>query len=184
MPTVLNGFVIASLLISKTELGQIKPPIVPVEICIGQKPINTIVSVSLPLDATIWLRAGGSKSGQMKDFNSRKKVLTINETSIQLTEISTIKFSNTALVYTSDGVKKIRGEDEKGKPRLWPNIPLNAFQFQNSNLGQAQINLAGIMDSNRLRNIQSVIQKSIYVVNEIQFESTEKMTITVTRIDR
>ncbi|NJK52753.1 MAG: hypothetical protein HC936_07870 [Leptolyngbyaceae cyanobacterium SU_3_3] len=94
-------------------------------------------------------------------------------------------FDRKALAYRSDGKLIIRGEDTaQAKQSTWQNIALNAFQIKDAKLGQAQVNLKGILPSLQVRDIQSIAKDSVYVVDEIQFQPAGKLTIKVTPSDR
>ena len=155
-----------------------------VEVAQKQKAVNTIVPISLPVSATVWLKAGGSTTGQVKGFDSKKQILTLGGEPIQLAKISKVTFDRKALAYRSDGKRIIRGEDTaKAKQSSWQDLALSAFQLIDPKLGQAQVNLDGVIKPTKLKGIQSVAENSVYVVDEIQFQSAGKMTIKVTPAD-
>jgi hypothetical protein len=96
-----------------------------------------------------------------------------------------VVFPRDALAYRSDGSLIIRGEDNaRAEPRTWSNVPVSAFQLKDPKLGQAQVNLKGVLKPLELKGIQSVAVRSVYVMNELQFQSAEKITIKVTPSDR
>ena len=186
MRTVIYGLAITTFLISVAGSGQAQPLATKsYEVAVAQKS-SPIISVVLPISATVWLNAGGgSTSGQMTGFDGNKKVMTLGSESMQLTKISKVTFDRKALTYSSDGTILIRGEDKaKATQKSWPNISASALQLKDSKLGQAQVNLDGVINPIDLRGIQSVAVKSVYVVDEIQFQSGGKMTIKVTAADR
>jgi hypothetical protein len=150
----------------------------------AQETANTIIPVSLPVNATVLLKAGGATTGQVKGFDAKQQSLTLGEESIQLARIGKVLFDNKALAYRSDGKIVIRGEDlAKPEKSTWQNVSLSAFQLKDPKLGQAQVNLAGIIKPLELKSIRSVAVKSVYVVDEMQFQSTGKLTIKVTTAD-
>jgi hypothetical protein len=191
LSTDLNEFAVSSLWTSKL-IAQVIPAN---ELEKGQSPItstpktkeiaNTIIPVSLPTNAKVWLKAGGVTTGQVKGFDANQQSLTLGEESIQFSQIEKVIFDDKALAYRSDGKIVIRGEDKaKAEQSTWQNVVLSAFQLKDLKLGQAQVNLAGIIKPLELRSIRSVAVNSVYVVDEIQFQPTGTMTILVTPADR
>ena len=149
------------------------------------KPINALVSVSLPVRATVWLRAGGSTIGQVMGFDAKQQVLTLGGSTIQLAKVDKVSFDRGSLTYDAIRGIWIRGEDiAKPKQSVWQNLALSAFQVEDPKLGKAKVNLERVMKPIEVRGIQSVAVKSVYVVDEIQFQSAGKMTIKVTPRDR
>jgi hypothetical protein len=120
----------------------------------------------------------------VKGFDVKQQSLTLGEESIQLAKIGKVIFDDKALAYRSDGKIVIRGDDTAtAKQSTWQNILLSAFQLKDPKSGQAQVNLAGIIQPLELRSIRSIAVKSVYVVDEMQFQPTGKMTIKVTPAD-
>jgi len=186
MQTVFYGLAIAALAIPGTGFRQAPLSIAPpFELAQAPKTVNTKVSVALPVSAKVWLKAGGTTTGQVNGFDAKQQVLTLGGEAIQLAKISKVAFDRKALAYRSDGTLVIRGEDTaKAKQSTWQNLALSAFQVKSPKLGQAEINLDGVMKPIEVKGIQSVAVKSIYVIDEIQFQPAGKMTIKVTPSDR
>jgi hypothetical protein len=169
--------------IPKTELKKEQSPVKPTpQISKVQETDNTTIPVALPVNAKVQLKTGITLGkAKVTGFDAKQQTLTLEEESIPLTKIEKVIFDDKALAYRSDGKIVIRGEDTaKGKPSTW-SVLLSAFKLNDSKLGQAQVNLIGVPD---LKGIRSVAKNSVYVVNEIQFQPTGKMTITVTPADR
>lgn len=151
--------------------------------------VNTTIPLALPITADVVLKDGNSMTGKLTEFDSNKQTVEISRNQdsrlVQISQIQQIKFRREALFYTSDGQRVIRGDDKaKDVTSSWKNIPLNAFQLQEPNLGQASVDLTSVMSGTQLRGIRAVAKKSLYVTEEIQFEPTSKMTIKVTPIDQ
>jgi hypothetical protein len=183
MRTIVYGLAIAAL----SQPLPFLSPTVPSSLQLAQasKSISPIVPVALPIRATVWLKAGGSTIGQVMGFDAKQQVLTLGTSPIQLTKIGKVAFDRKALAYHSDGTLVIRGDDTaKAKQSTWQNLALSALQVKDSKLGQAQVNLDGVMKPIDIRGFQSVAVKSVYVVDEIQFQPAGKMTIKVTPSDR
>lgn len=161
----------------------------PVRVAQAQKAENATIPVSLPTTATIHLKDGRSMTAQLTAFSSGQKTLQVSRSgasrAISLAQVQKVIFPRNALAYRSDGSLIIRGEDPaQAKPRTWSNVPLNAFQLKDPKLGQAQVNLAGVLRPLELKGIRAVAVKSVYVVDEIQFPSAGKMVLKVTPSDR
>jgi hypothetical protein len=194
LSTDLNEFAVSSLrtgelivqMIPGTGLSKERPSVIPTsEISEIQETANATITVALPINATVSLKAGGVTTGQVKGFDAEQQSLTLGEESIQFSQIGKVIFDDKALAYRSDGKIVIRGEDTaKAEQSIWQNVLLSAFQLKDPKLGQAQINLAGILQLLELKSIRSVAKNSVYLVDEIQFQPTGTMTILVTPVDR
>jgi hypothetical protein len=172
--------------IPKTELKKEQSPVIPTsQISKVQETDNTTIPVVLPSNAKVQLKTGSTlEKAKVRGFNAKQQTLTLGEKPIPLAQIEKVTFDDKALAYQSDGKIVIRGEDTaKAVQRTW-SVLLSAFELKDQRLGQAQINLAGIIKPLELKSIRTVAVKSVYVVNEIQFQPTGKMTITVTPADR
>jgi hypothetical protein len=168
----------------RTGLKQAQSPVTST-VSKTQENNDTIISVALPINAKVLLRQGGSTTGQVKGFDAKQQSMTLGEESIQLARIEKVTFDRKALAYQSDGTNVIRGPDTaKAEQLTWTDVLLSAFQLKDPKLGQAQVNLAGIIEPKQLRGMQSVAKNSVYLVDEIQFQPTGKMTIRVTPADR
>jgi hypothetical protein len=122
-------------------------------------------------------------------FDTKGQTLQISRSrdsrTVRIAQIQQLKFRRDALVYDSTGKLVIRGDDAAvAKQSTWQNIPLQAFELKDPKLGQAQVTLAGVLKPTQLRGIRAVAAKSLYVVDEIQFQPAGKMTIKVTPTDR
>ena len=151
----------------------------------AQVPVNSIVPVSLPVSATIMLKAGGARIGQVQGVDASKQLLTVGKGTIPVAQVNKVVFDRKAVAYRSDGKLIIRGEDTaKATQSTWENVALSAFQVKDARLGQAQVNLNGILSPLQVRGFQAVAKDSVYVVDEIQFQPGGKLTIKVTPGDR
>ncbi|BAY46148.1 hypothetical protein SAMD00079811_37560 [Scytonema sp. HK-05] len=137
----------------------------------------------------MWLKDGKSITGQLTDFNSKNQKIQISHAgtarSLQLTQVQRISFRKDALVYTNDGQRVIRGEDKaKATQSVWEDIPVDAFRLVKPKQGLASVELSKIMNQKQLRGIWGVAQDSLYVVDEMEFQPTKKITIKVTPTDK
>jgi arginine repressor len=154
----------------------------------AQKAVKAPIPLALPTTADVVLKNGSSMTGQIIAFDPNKQVIQISRSrvsrSLQVAQIQRVTFKRDGIVYTSDGKRVIRGDDNsQAQQSIWKNIPLNAFSFINISRGQASVDLATIMNARDIRGIKGVAAKSLYVADEIQFQPTGKMTIKVTPTD-
>ena len=71
-------------------------PLFPVQ---AQTPLNPVIPVSLPVSATVWLKAGGSTLGQVKGFDASKQMLTLGEKPMQFAQVSKVVFDRNGYLY-------------------------------------------------------------------------------------
>jgi hypothetical protein len=169
-----------------TGLKQAQSPVTSTnEVSKTQETNDTIIPVALPINAKVLLKQDGLTTGQVKGFDAKQQSMTLGEESIQLARIEKVIFDRKALAYKSDGKSVFRGPDTaKAEQLTWTDVLLSAFQLKDPKLGQAQVNLAGIIEPKQLKGMKSVAKNSVYLVDEIQFQSAGKMTIKVTPADR
>ncbi|MFN6535466.1 MAG: hypothetical protein RM021_003730 [Nostoc sp. EkiNYC01] len=151
--------------------------------------IKNLIPLALPTSADLWFKDGKSITGQLTDFNSKNQKIQIfragTPRSVQLSQVQRISFRRDALVYIAGEGRVIRGEDKaKATQSTWGNIPVDAFRLINSKQGQASVDLSKVMNQKQLRGILGVAQDSLYVVDEMEFQSAKKLTIKVTPTDR
>ncbi|MBD2775103.1 hypothetical protein [Iningainema tapete] len=150
----------------------------------------TPIVLALPKAADVIFTDGRSATGRVTEFDSKGQTIQISNSGesrkLPINQLSKVIFKRDALIYTSTGERVIRGEEQsKASRSIWDNIPLNAFRLINPSRGEASVDLSTlIMNSKRLREINSIAQNSLYVANEIEFKSKGKIAITVTPIDR
>lgn len=170
--------------IPKTESKKEQSPVRPSP-QISKVQDNTTISVALPVNAKVQLKTGTTLGkGKVKGFDAKQQTLTLEEESIPLAQIEKVTFDDKALAYQSDGKLVIRGPDTaKAKQSTW-SVLLSAFQLNDPKLGKAQVDLTGILKPSELRGIQSIAKNSVYLVDEMQFQPTGKITIKVTPTDR
>lgn len=150
---------------------------------------QAIVPVVLPATVNLVLKNRSSMTGQLTAFDTKGQTLQISRSgdsrTVPITQVRQLNFRGEALVYNSTGKLVIRGDDPaQAKQSTWQNIPLQAFELKDPKLGQAQVTLAGVLKPTQLRGIQAVAAKSLYVVDEISFQTDGKMTMKVMPTDR
>jgi len=149
---------------------------------------NSPISVSLPNKAEVILKNGGSMSGRLTAIDSQKQEMNLelgNEsTSVAILDIEKVEFTGEVILRCGDSDCKIviRGDEDEKSPdtnrQIWSE-PLNNFRVIDPITGEAQIKLISIPE-NILKGIRAVALRSSYVVDEIQFDSLEVITLKVT----
>lgn len=136
----------------------------------------------------IFLKNGSSVLANLTGFNLQKKTIQItpingSSSEVQIAEIKRIIADKKSPVVDSDGKSRvIRGEDNaKAKQSTWSSVPLNQFQVQQ---GQTHVDLSNVVNPMQLRGIHAVAKNSLYVVDEIEFDASQNMTIKVKPIDK
>lgn len=147
------------------------------------------IPIVLPVDVSLVLKDQRSMTGRLTEFDSQEQTLQISRErdshTVQIAQVQQLNFRRDALVYDSKGEIVIRGDDAAvAEQRTWENIPLQAFELKDPELGQAQVILADAIDPIQLRGILMIAKQSLYVVDEIQFQPAGKMTMKVTPTDR
>lgn len=150
---------------------------------------NATIPLALPATVNLVLKNNSSMTGQLTAFDSKGQKIQISRSgdsrTVQIAQIQQLNFKREALVYDGTGKLVIRGDDSAvGQQSTWQNIPLNAFELKDPKLGQAQVRLAGVLKPIQVRGILAVAAKSLYVVDEIEFQPASKMTIKVIPTDR
>jgi small nuclear ribonucleoprotein (snRNP)-like protein len=189
MKVFFKTLIFASVLTVAGTVENVQAVIGTIQIAQTQKAaVNAPIPLALPTTADVVLKNGSSMTGQVTAFDPNKQIIQISRSSVsrslQIAQIKQVTFKRDGLVYTSDGRRVIRGEDNsQAQQSTWKNIPLNAFRFLNPSRGQASVDLATLMNPRDIRGIRGVAVKSLYVADEIQFQTAGKMTIKVTPTD-
>jgi hypothetical protein len=149
------------------------------------------IPIVLPTLADIVLIRGESKIGRVTAIDVRTKMLKIELSGqsalIPIAQIKKVIFRKDAPVYGSNGKLVIRGDDTRSTSsgqKIWSELPLSNFKLLNPGHGQAEVRLGSIVNQDELEGIQSVATSSLYVVEEIKFDRSGKMTLKVKPVDR
>ncbi len=134
----------------------------------------------------------GQFTGKVTDFDAKTQTIKLSYSGgsrvIKIADIQgDVKFKPYEFCCKGNGTRilVLRGQDNAvKKPISWQGIALNDFQLRDSNKGLAAVSLAGVKNPMEIRGIQSVAKNSLYVVNGIRFQATNKMMLIVTPIDR
>lgn len=144
------------------------------------------IAVVFPSSVEIKLKNNSTRSGRLTNIDSQTKQITIessNQTkTVNIKEIERIMFNGEVVLLNGDKIV-IRGESNQSSPnnnqKVWQE-PLKNFKITDANKGNAEVTLSSVTDPLQLKGILAVAQKSSYVVEEIQFESSGKIQIRVT----
>lgn len=154
---------------------------------VSQKPIaqDEAISVELPESATIWLKDGSSRTGKLAGLDKQNVVIADTSKPLSVKQIDRVEFQGEVWVVDRDGTKRrIRGEDlASRKPKTWQNVPLTEFQLQNPP-NTAKLKLAKILGENEFKDLLAISRNSLFVMQEIRFESPEKLAIQVKPVDK
>jgi hypothetical protein len=152
---------------------------------------NLPISLALPTMADIKLKNGESMTARVTAFDSKGQKIEFSRgkdsKSLSVTQVQQVVFrkDKESLIYINPGYIVLRGEgNSKAIQRVWSNIPLEAFQLVDSKQGQATVNLITVKTPTELLQIRSVAKRSLYIADEIEFNSTGEMTIKVTPADK
>ncbi|MCC3438218.1 MAG: hypothetical protein EAZ39_28060 [Oscillatoriales cyanobacterium] len=160
-------------------------PVMPqaVKLAQVQKAVDGVIAVSLPEEATVYLKNKVSMTGKVTGLNSKSLEVSRDgdSRSVEISQVQRVEFKRDALVYSNDGNRRIRGENQKLlTPPPWEKVPLGAFQTLNPQKGLITVDLRGVLPPQRLRGVVSMAIASDYIVDEIMFTSTERVTVKVT----
>ncbi len=141
------------------------------------------IPVFMPDDTKVSLKNGTSLSGRLIKFDSQAKTIALGRESktkeVAMKEIKQIEFQGKVII--KSGTLVIRGEEKSSNPKenrkRWQE-PLQNFKIIDVNEGKAEVTLTSL-DSLEIRGIEGVASKSSYVVEEIKFNSSDKIEIQV-----
>jgi hypothetical protein len=145
------------------------------------------IPVALPTLADIYLKGGESKTGRVTAIDLRSQKLTIQRdgsppASEHITKIEKVVFRKDASVYNSNGKLVIRGDGTgltAKEPETWHGIPLTDFKLQDPSKGYAEVKLESVFNQKDLAGRRAVAGTCLYVVEELKFEPSAKMTFQV-----
>lgn len=143
------------------------------------------ISVVLPATAEVVLKRGESKSGRLMGIDPQGKNLRLesggDSAIVTLADIEKVTFKGEAMLYGNDrifirGVQN--GESTSSGGKTWSE-PLINFNLINPSEGEAELRLTSLSKA-ELQGIRAVAKDNSYVVEQMRFEPSEKMTIKVT----
>ncbi len=153
------------------------------------KPTQQPIPFSLPTNATVVLKNGGSRSGRVIDINSQDITIKRGESVAReaITNIAQIKFSGNTWWPSIDRLR-IRGDEinTTGKPRIFK-VRRDRFEWEDIEKGIAKIKPEALIeiDGKEIKRLTDIprpmwnITESRYVVSKIEFEP-ERQTWIIT----
>ena len=142
---------------------------------------NRLVPLTLPPTAKVILQQGEPKSGRLMSIEPHKQQITLfsgRNSLVAIAEIDKLVFEGEVILRGKEIV--IRGEEKSsGSGQETWSEPLTNFKVRDGSKGEAEINLKSL-SKDKWEGIQSVAQDSSYVVEEMQFQSPQMLTVRVT----
>jgi small nuclear ribonucleoprotein (snRNP)-like protein len=141
------------------------------------------IPVFLPDDVKVKLKGGASLSGRVTNFDSKAKKVTItngsDSQSVAIKDIDVVLFQGKVILRNNNAIV-IRGDDSQKSPNQNGKTfkePLRNFQIVDATKGEARVTITSPLE---LKGVQAVAQNSSYVVEQIRFDSSDKIQIRVT----
>ena len=139
--------------------------------------LNRVLSVALPDSATVWLAQGGSRNGELTEFNTNSLTLVTggNQETFDLTEVTSVEFGSAVWIPTPDGelrLRRIRGisQSVEGLPTAaldWDGPPNLADLDLQEGMTQGEFN--------KLTRDPDLV----FALTRVQFEGTDRTTMNV-----
>lgn len=146
------------------------------------------IPVFLPDSVEVKFKDGRSLSGRITDFNAKTKKVTVKSgerlTVVAMKEIDLVLFQGKVILRNNTEIV-IRGDDSQKSPNQNGKTfkePLQNFQIVDANKGEAKVTITSITNPLKLQGIVNVAtsKNSSYVVEQIRFDSSDKIQIQVT----
>ena len=147
------------------------------------------IPVFIPDDTNVYLKNGTSLSGRLIKFDSQAKKIALGRESktkeVAMKEIEQIEFQGKVIIRETRPLvisvlqeleEEANYEQQQNRER-W-HEPLQNFKIVDVNEGKAEVTLTSL-DPLEIRWIEGVASKSYYVVEEIKFNSSDKIEIQV-----
>jgi hypothetical protein len=141
------------------------------------------IPVFLPDDVTVELNGGASLSGRITNFDAKGKKVTItngpDSQTVAIKEIHLVLFKGKVILRNNREIV-IRGDNSQKSPNQNGKTfkePLQNFQIVDASKGEARVTITNPLE---LKGVQAVAQSSSYVVEQIRFDSSDKIQIRVT----
>jgi len=142
------------------------------------------IPVFLPDDVKVKLKKdGASLSGRVTNFDAKAKKVTITNGSdskpVAIKDIDVVLFQGKVILRNNIAIV-IRGDDSQQSPNQNGKVfkePLQNFQIVDATKGEARVTITNPLE---LKGVQAVAQNSSYVVEQIRFDSSDKIQIQVT----
>lgn len=144
------------------------------------------IPVFLPDDVKVKLKKNGaSLSGRVTDFDSKTKKVTLtngpDSQTVPIKDIDLVVFQGKVILRENGRhIVIIRGDNSQKSPNQNGKTfkePLQNFQIVDATKGEARVTITNPLE---LKGVQAVAQNSSYVVEQISFDSSDKIQIQVT----
>jgi hypothetical protein len=142
------------------------------------------IPVFLPDDVKVKLKSGASLSGRVTNFDAKAKKVTLtngpDSQPVAIKDIDLVLFQGKVILRNNNKAIVIRGDDSQKSPNQNGKIfkePLQNFQIVDARKGEARVTITNPLE---LKGVQAVAQSSSYVVEQIRFDSSDKIQIQVT----
>jgi small nuclear ribonucleoprotein (snRNP)-like protein len=140
------------------------------------------IPVFLPDSVNVKLKDGASLSGRVTNFDAKAKKVTITNGSdskpVAIKDIDVVSFQGKVILRNNREIV-IRGDNSQKSSNQNGKIfkePLQNFQIVDATKGEARVTITNSLER---KGVQSVAQNSSYVVEEIRFDSSDKIQIQV-----
>ena len=142
------------------------------------------IPVFLPDDVKVKLKKdGASLSGRVTNFDAKAKKVTLtngpDSQSVAIKDIDVVLFQGKVILKNNKAIV-IRGDNSQKSPNQNGKTfkePLQNFQIVDATKGEARVTITNPLE---LKGVQAVAQSSSYVVEQIRFDSSDKIQIQVT----
>lgn len=98
---------------------------------------------------------------------------------LPIDSINRIEFAGEDVYVEVEGQPEIKirgGESNAQRREVWRDVPLEAFRIDESGWGEVDL-AAAIMNELRRLDIRDIARRETYVVDEIEFDGSETMTL-------
>jgi small nuclear ribonucleoprotein (snRNP)-like protein len=142
-----------------------------------------VIPVFLPDNTTVSLKNKTSLSGRLTKFDSQAKTIVLGRESetkeVAMKEIEKLEFQGNVIIKSRKLVIRGTGEstDRNQNRQRWQE-PVQNFKIVDVNAGKAEVTLTSLKPL-ELRGIEAVAASSSYVVEEINFDPSDKIQIQV-----
>jgi hypothetical protein len=155
---------------------------------------SPVIPVFIPDDTKVSLKNGTSLSGRLIKFDSQGKKIALGRDSktkeVAMKEIKQIEFQGKVIIRESRslvisellsellelGIEEVARNQQQNRER-WQE-PLQNFRIVDVNQGKAEVTLTSL-NPRQIGYISDVLRNSLYVVEEIKFNPSDKIEIQV-----
>jgi hypothetical protein len=144
----------------------------------SRKESKSIIPVSFPLESTIKLINGTSKSGRIVEFDSQGVRLSKSSEPVPIQEVKKILFREDSVVYSRSGDYVIRGDNNNKSTAFNWLISLDKLRLKDHKIGSAEVDLIEVDPLKVKGAVSTSKNKNItFVVSEIEYKDGSKMIV-------